>query len=147
MATETWSATANRSGAALTTELNALATGSYSGVGPELDNATNKDVYCVAVLACDWVSAPTLNATVSLFAVCAIDGSNYEDGSASLRYPQDSFCGVFQVYNTTAAQLMATKPFLLRPFKTKFAVLNSSGQNMPATGTTVQFYTFNRDIN
>lgn len=146
MATEKWSAGTSRSGAALTTELNALATGSYSAVGPELDNGTNLDVWCIAVLSCDWVSAPTLNATVSLFAVVAVDGTNYEDGSSSLRYPQDSFCGVFQVYNTTAAQLVATKPFMLRPFKTKFAVYNQSGQNMPASGTTVSFYTFNRTI-
>lgn len=145
MATENWSASTSR-GNLLTTQLNALANGSYSAVGTELDNATNKDRFAVAVLTCTWGSAPTLNATVELYAVCAVDGTNYEDGSASLRYPYDAFCGVFQCYNNTSAQILVTRPFELRPFKTKFAVYNGSGQNMPASGTTVGIYTFNRTI-
>ena len=145
MPTEKWSSGTSR-GTLLTTELNALANGSYSAVGTELDNATNLDRFAIAILDCDWVSATTLDAVVNLYAVCAPDGTNYEDGSASLRYPYDSFCGVFQVYNTTAAQKLITRPFELRPFKTKFAVYNGSGQNMPASGTTVTVYTFNRVV-
>lgn len=146
MATEKWSAGTARSGAALTTELNALADAAYSGVGPELDNATNLDVWCIGVLSVDFVAASDLNAPISLYAVVAVDGTNYEDGSASIRYPQDSFVGIFQVYNTTAAQLLVTKPFMLRPFKTKFAVYNQSGEAFPATGSTMTPYTFNRTI-
>lgn len=146
MATELWSAGTLRTGAALTTELNALADSGYSAVGPLLDNSVNLDRFCIAVCAVDFVSAPTLNSVISLFAVVAVDGTNYEDGGASLRYPDDSYCGVFQNFNTMAAQLFVTKPFELRPFKTKFALLNQSGQAFPATGSTVNFYTFNRTI-
>src|SRR5262245_62898516 len=109
MSTELWSSATHRSGADLTTELDALGTLSYSAVGPELANQTNLDIWCIAVLSVDFVSAPGLNEVVQLFAVVAVDGTNYEDGGASLRYPQDSFCGVFQVFNTTSAQVMATR--------------------------------------
>lgn len=145
LATELWAAAVSR-GNLLTTQLNALANGSSSAVGTELDNSVNLDVYGIAVLSVTFGSSPTLNAVCSLYAVCAVDGTNYEDGSASLRYAQDAFVGVFQVYNNTSAQILVTKPFLLRPFKTKFAVGNASGQAFPATGTTVGIWTFNRTL-
>jgi len=146
MSTEKWSAATHRSGADLGTELNSLTDGSYTAVGPELDNSSNLDRFCIAVLSVDFASAPTLNSIMQLFAVCAVDGTNYEDGSSSLRYPQDSFVGVFQFFNTGNAQVLATKPFELRPFKTKFAALNQSGQSFPASGSTITIWTFNRTI-
>lgn len=145
MPTEKWSSGTSR-GNLLTTQLDALANTTYSAVGTELDNATNLDRFAIGVLSITWASNPTQDAVINLYAVVAADGTNYESGSSSYRYPYDSFCGVFQAYANTSAQILVTRPFELRPFKTKFAVYNGSGFAFPASGTTVTIYTFNRTV-
>lgn len=145
MSTELWTAGVSR-GNVLSTELNSLANAGLTAVGAELANQTNLDVWAIAVLSVTFGSAPTLNSICALYAVCAVDGTNYESGSATIRYPQDSFVGSFQLYNSTSALIYASKPFMLRPFKTKFALLNNSGQAFPASGSTVALWTFNRSI-
>lgn len=146
MSTELWTAATHRSGADLGTQLNSLASVSYSGVGAALDNSVNLDVWGIAVLSVQFGSAPNLDELVQLFGVVAVDGTNYEDGSSSLRYPQDSYLGVFQCYNTTNAQVLCTKPFQLRPFKTKFAAYNGTAQAFPASGSTITIWTFDRSM-
>jgi hypothetical protein len=142
---ELWQAATSR-GNVLTTELNSLADAASTVVSSAIDNSVNLDIFAVAVLSVTYGSAPNLDSICSLFAVCAPDGTNYENGSNSVRYPEDSFVGVFQLFNVTSAQILVTKPFELRPFKTKFALKNSAGQSMAASGNTVALFTFNRTI-
>ena len=147
MNTENWSALTSR-GTVLTTELNSIASLAYSGLGTAIDNGTNLDVYGVARLSLTAFGvSPTLDGTIELYALCALDGANYEDGSSSLRYPQDALVGVFQVYNNTSAQLLDCKPFVMNPAKTKFGIFNNTSQALAASGNTVTLYTFNRVLN
>lgn len=144
MSTEKVSVLADR-GDVLTTELDALANGSFSAVGTELANQTNKDRFAVAELEVDFVSAPTDFSTCDLYAVTALDGTNYPDGGGATRPSQEQFVASFQLLATTSAQRLHSAPFELLGGKTKFILKNNSGQAFPASGSTVRLYTFNRE--
>lgn len=143
MATEKFGAATDR-GDLLTTELNALADGGQSVGGTELDNATNKDRWAVAVLNLDTVAATDALAVCELFQIIAPDGTNYEDSTV---VTETARCATFQVAAVATAQRIVSNPFRLRgPFKTKFILKNRSGEAFPATGSTVEIHTFNREI-
>lgn len=143
MATEKYTAATDR-GDLLTTELNALANNTQSAVGTALANQTNLDRWCIAVLNVDFVSAPTALSVCELFMVVAPDGTNYEDSTV---IPETARVATFQLAATTAVQKVVSNPFRLRgPFPHKPILMNRSGQAFPASGSTVEFHTFNRDI-
>jgi hypothetical protein len=143
MATEKWSAATARANQ-LTTELNALADGSYSAAGTALDNATNRDRFGLAELTATFASAPTADAPLHLYAVVAPDGTNYCDGGGSVRPPDAVYLGTFQARAVTTAQRMVTRRFELPPTLMKFVLYNGCGQAFPATGSVVNLYTFNK---
>lgn len=146
MATEKWAAFTSRS-TVLTSEMDSLINGAYTAAGTELDNGTNLDRFAVAVLLFKALaSAPDLNSVCRLYAIAAIDGTNYEDGSASLRPTEATFCGVFQVYNNTSDQRLRTAPFELVPSKQKFILFNGTGKTFAASASTVTIFTTNRTI-
>jgi hypothetical protein len=143
MATEKFTAATDR-GDLLTTQLDALADGAQSVGGTELDNATNKDRWAVAVLNVDTASATDALAVAELFQIIAPDGTNYEDATVVAELAR---CATFQFAAVATAQRMVSNPFRLRgPFKTKFILKNRSGEAFPASGSTVEIHTFNRDI-
>ena len=143
MATELFTAATDR-GDLLTTELDNLANNGQTAVGTELDNATNKDVWAIAVLNVQFGSSPTALSVCELFAVVAVDGTNYEQSTV---IPETARLGTFQLRATTSSQRIASNRFRLRgPFKTKFMLVNRSGQAFPASGSTVEIHTFNRDL-
>ena len=147
MATEKQSTLTAR-GTVLDTQLNALANATYCALGSvEHDNSDNLDLWAIAELYVTYGTNPTVNTPVHLFGIKAPDGTNYQDGTASLRPPDDSFLGTFQLYNNTSAQRLYTRPFRLLPVKYKFMVYNLAGQAMGATGNTVKLFTYNRTIN
>lgn len=146
MATEKNSGVTDR-GSVLTTELNSLANGSYSAAGAAYDNTTQLDTWAIAEMLLKGISTPTLNAPIHLYAVSAPDGTNYEDGSSSLRPPDDSYVGTFQVYNNSSDQRLQTRPFKLKPVKMKFILYNGCGQAFAASANVVKLFTFNRTIN
>lgn len=149
MATEKHTAATDRS-AVLTTELDSLASGSYSGPGPAIDNASNKDVWAIAELQVDFASGPNLGSVCQLYAVISRDGTNYEQGGATgggIAPPEAALVASFQLDDTTAAQRVMSNPFRWRgPFKHKFILRNRSGQSFPASGSTVSVSSYNRDI-
>lgn len=147
MATEKQSTFTDR-GSVLTTQLNSLATATYCALGSvEHDNSANLDMWAIAELYVTFGTNPTLNSPVHLYGIKAPDGTDYQDGTASLRPPDDTFLGTFQLYNNTSAQRLYTRMFRLLPVKYKFIVYNGSGQTMAASGNTVKLFTNNRTIN
>lgn len=145
MATEKWSDFSAR-GAVLTTEMDSLANGSRSVLGTEVDNNANNDRFAVLELVTQFGSSPTDYSTIDVYMVPAVDGTNYGDGSDTVRPSQDDFVGAFQLRATTSQQRLFTKPFELLPCKFKFLVYNGSGQSMGGTGNSLNLHTFNREI-
>ena len=62
----------------MTTELDALASGSAAIASAAVDNDLG-DLYCALELAVDFVSAPGEGEAIDLFFVRLVDGTNYED--------------------------------------------------------------------
>ncbi len=141
--TEKWAAFTNR-GTVLTTEMNSLINAAYTAVGTVIDNSVNLDRFGCLLLSSTWGSAPVLNSVCRMYALVALDGTNYEDGGSSVRPTEAAFCGVFQLQNVTSAQLVRTPMFELVPSKTKFVLFNGSGQTMAASASTVTLFTTNR---
>src|SRR5882762_8352626 len=100
MATEKVSAFTAHTGL-ISTQLDSLADGDYSDGGTVLDNGTNLDRFAYAELHVTFGSAPTNKAPIDLYAVLAQDGTNYSDGSSSVRPAAMQYLGTFQVSDTT----------------------------------------------
>lgn len=122
----------------MTTELNSLANGSRaisSAIGAD---ATAANLLGDFELAVTFGTAPTLDNTVDLYLVRAADGTNYEDGNATIRPASNAFAGSFQLRNVTTAQRIVIRDVPLPPGLWKAVVLNSSGQAFPASGSTLK---------
>lgn len=137
-----WQGFASR-GNVLSTELNSLTNGSRSAAGGQIDNATNLDTYGLLVLSTTFGTNPSSGGRLSIYMIFAADGTNYCDGSASVDPGGDRFiCDIF-LTATTSAQIKFSCIFALVPSKTKFIALNSSGQTMAASSSTIGLFTTN----
>jgi hypothetical protein len=145
MATVKWAGWTSRS-TVLTTELNALANDGRSAAGTEIDNGTNKDRWGKLEMSVTFGTAPSAGGYVELYAVTAPGGTNYDDGSDSVDPGAHKLIDRIPVRATTNAQRLTGRVIPLEPAKTKFLLLNKSGQAFPATGSTVTLYTTNEDV-
>ncbi len=142
---ETWTAVEDR-GELFSTQIDSLASGSYSAVGTEIDNGTELARFGVAVLTIDFVSAPDADSPMHLYLIPKTDGTNYADGGGSVRPPPASYAGTFELRAVTTAQVVQTKRFELPPCDFKAVLYNGSGQPVPSSGNSCKLYTFNRNI-
>jgi len=145
MATEKWDGFTSR-GTVLTTELNALANNGRSAAGTEIDNGTNKDVFGQLELQVTFGTAPTAGGFVEIYMVNALDGTNYEDGSNTVDPGTHKLVDRIPVRAVTTAQRLNGRMLTLEPTKTKFLLVNGSGQAFPASGSTLTLYTTNRTV-
>lgn len=145
MATEKWAAYTSR-GNVLSTELNSLADGSRTAAGTEVDNSTNKDVFGRLALSVTFDTAPSAGGYVEIYAVNALDGTNYEDGSNSVDPGTHKLLDRIPLRSVTTEQRLTGRRFEFDPSKTKFLLYNGSGQAFPASGSTLTLYTTNRTV-
>lgn len=146
MATEKWAGLADR-GNILATELNSLASGSRSNVGTEYDNSTNKDCWGQLEFVLTFASAPSaIDPYVLVYMVNSLDGTTYEDGSNTVDPGAHKLIDRIPVRAVVGPQILHSRLFTLKSAKTKFMVLNGSGQALAASGSYVKLYTDNRAI-
>ena len=135
-----WDAAIESQGTVLTTELNNLADGAWSAAGTEYDNSADLIQYFKLRLAVDFVSAPSTGGFVSVYAITALDGTNYETLDSDNDPRAGKLVATIEVIDTTAAQIRDSGIFSLPPCKTKFILKDSTGQAFPASGSTVTLY-------
>ena len=145
MATEKWAAYTSR-GNVLSTELNSLASAGRSAAGTEVDNGANLDMFGVLELSVTFGTAPVAGGHVEIYMVTAPDGTNYEDGSNSVDPGTHKLIDRLPVRAVTTAQRLTGRMIPLLPEKTKFLLINGSGQALPASGSTLTLYTTNRTV-
>lgn len=133
----------------LATELNALANNNVSGVsgagtGVIFDNTTNLDILADLHMLVTFGSAPTAGGTIELHAYNSLDGgTNYATSlAAGATLPNDPPVSVGIINGTATAQVIQFLGVVIRPGKTKFAIVNKAGVATPATGTTVVLYPY-----
>jgi hypothetical protein len=141
MASFKWVASASR-GNVLTTELNALANGAFSAVGPAYDNTTNLDEWG----ACD-ITLPSIISTagayLQIFLAVSLDGTTYEDAPSATNPGSHQLVATVSLTAATSAKRTMTAWFRLPPNKFKFVLKNASGVALAATVNTVALYTAN----
>ncbi len=141
-----WQTSPNSRGNVLSTELNALANGSRTNAGTAVDNSTNLDKFGYLELNVDFVSAPSAGAYCTIYMVMSLDGTNYADGSSSVDPGADASIITIPILASTAAQNKQVGPIPLPPSKFKLILENSTGQPFPATGSTLELFTANDEI-
>jgi hypothetical protein len=124
----------------LTTELDSLINIGKELSG-EIDNSTGGtlDLFDEVLLYTGTFGAtPSADATVELFLLESLDGTNYEDGSDSVYPAFANLVGVFNIREVTTAQNHVIRGIELPPSKFKYLIRNRSGQNMPSSGNTLE---------
>jgi hypothetical protein len=141
-----WDASANSRGNVLSTELNSLADTSRTNAGTEVDNSTNLDTYGLLELNVTFGSAPDGDASVIIYLLSAPDGTNYAQGSSSVDPGPDTMVVSMKINASTSAQRKISKPFLIPPTPIKFILENQTGQAFPGSGSTLELFTFNEEV-
>ncbi|HOQ61080.1 MAG TPA: hypothetical protein PKZ08_10700 [Vicinamibacterales bacterium] len=142
-----WSALGTHTELIATASLKNLANG--AGVlGAEVDNSVGSQ-YAYVELSCKGASAFSAGGYVGIWLVHAVDGTNYEDGSATgpvtPARPADI---VIPVRATTAQQRQVVGPVLWPPGKFKALLVNATGQAFTNADNenTLYYRTFNDNL-
>lgn len=138
-----WQALFTARGNVISTEINSLADSTRAIGTTALDNGVNNDQYGKLQLDVVFGVAPSAGGYVNIYAVYAPDGTNYEDGSASVAPAATNLVAAIPVRAITTAQKLTTRLFLIEPAPVKFIVENKAGQAMAATGNTLKLFTTN----
>jgi len=120
-----------------TTGLNSLAANaSFLGAAVGADNA-DANLYGDFELVVTYGTGPTVDTEVRLYLIRSADGTNYEDGTSSVRPPSSAAVGGFQVRAVTSAQRMVIRDVLIPPGLWK-PLLTNVNQAMAASGNTLK---------
>ena len=121
---------------ALTTDLNSLANGSASAASAALDNTSNLDLYHdLTLTVAAQGSARSAGATVSVYLVMALDGTNYDDVNATTA----ELVAVFPLDAATTARQATRRDIPVPPGLFKYFVVNNTGQAFAASGSLLEF--------
>ena len=128
-------------GTVLGTELNGLVTTARSNAGAVYAGDTIKQRFGKLEMQVTFASAPDAGGYVEIYAVTSLDGTNYEDGSNSVNPGTHKLIDRIPVRDATGAQRLQGRMFPLEPGKTRFMLANHTGQDFPASGSSVVLYT------
>ena len=119
----------------LTTELNSLSNGSVSSASSAVDNSSALDLFCdfTFTIATQGGSRST-GATVSVFMVQALDGSNYDDVQVTC----SQLVAVFPLDAATTARQCSVRDVPVPPGLYKLFILNSTGQAFASSGNILE---------
>lgn len=132
----------------LSTELNSLATTAGCDPSAALSNATELDLYVDLEMVVTFGSAPTVGTTLDVYLVRSVDGTNYEDASATGPIlPANGYAGSFTLRAVTTAQRMVIPQVLCPPRDFKVMVLNNAtSQTTAASGNTLKGYFYHLGV-
>lgn len=135
MATTTHKAYTAAIASILTTELNTLASGSASAASAAVDNTSNLDLYVDLTLTVDAQgSSRSSGATVAVYLIMALDGTNYDDTNATTA----ELVAVFPLDAATTARQSTRRDIPVPPGLFKFFVVNSTGQAFAGSGNILE---------
>lgn len=123
----------------MTTELNSLADNARA-ISGEIDNSSVLYLFDDV----EWYNAalgytPSTGAVVELYLIRVdLDGTDYEDGDASIVPPASNLVGVFNIRANSAAQKHILRQIPIPPSKFKYLVVNLTGGALPSSGNTVR---------
>lgn len=141
-----------RSGGSLvtlaTTALNGMADG--AAVEVDVSNTTDLDILIDLELLMGWNVAPTADKTVNVYWRRSLDGTNFEDSSAT-RPPANGGVGSFVLNNVssssgTVKQRLILPGVALPPGNSKLVIVSAAGQTADSSGNTLRGLFYNPGI-
>lgn len=141
-----WDAAVVDEGDVLTTEMNSLAAAGLTAKGSAYDNTADLRQHFWAEFSGSFGSSPVAGQALVLYALRAMDGTNYEDGDASTTPPATAIVATFPVRASTSAQRIASTRFELPPCPVKFVLYNGTSQALSASGNTVGLYSATDEV-
>lgn len=120
------------------TDLNAVNfTNSSRKLSSAIDNSSQLYFWDDLELYCTFAATPSANATVELYLIPSIDGTNYTDGDASTDPPATTLVGVFPIRAVTSAQRVPVRGVQLPPGLFKYLIINRTGVASSGTSNTL----------
>lgn len=120
----------------LTTELNSLATATATVASAAIDNTSNLDLYHDLTLTIATMGvARSAGATVSVYLIPALDGSNYDDTNSTTA----ELVAVFSLDAATTARQSTRRDVPVPPGLFKYFAVNNTGQTLAASGNLVEY--------
>ena len=141
-----WEAAWVSRGTVLTTELNSLASGAFSALGPAYDNTTNLDQMAAIDFVLATFDPTTVPPSLALFMAQSLDGTNYEDAPSATNVGSHMRVLSLNVLDTSSAKRIITPRFWIPPGKVKFALYQLCGVAFNASGSTGTLYTTNDEV-
>lgn len=128
---------------ALGTELNSLANSGNSAASATIDNSGTRALYAdfELVLAAQGV-ARSAGATVSLYLLTSLDGTNFDDAHEVTAEP----AAVWALDAATNARRRTVRDVPIPPAPFRVFVRNSTGQAFAASGNTIRYRTHSVDV-
>lgn len=114
-----------------TTALNALASGAVVEI--DVANTTENDITADLELAVTFGTAPTADQTIDFYWRRTLDGTTFEDSSAS-RPPANGGLGSMPVAGINTAQRLILPGIIIPPLTSKLVLKNSTSQAFSASG-------------
>lgn len=112
-------------------------------LGSSVDNSTNLDRYLDLDLSFTCGTAPTANDVIEIYALYAIDGTNFEDGDATPTDPTKHAVAHVAARAVTSEQRQAVLNIPIAPYHFRLLLKSELDQNCTAT---VDARTHNEDI-
>lgn len=121
---------------ALTTELNSLANGSNSAASSAIDNSSALDLYHDLTLTLDTQGgARSAGATVVVYLVPAVDGTNYD----AVNETTAEIAAVFSLDAATTARQLTRRDVPVPPGLFKYFARNQTGQSFAASANLLEY--------
>lgn len=140
MATTKHTAYVQSAASALTTELNSLANATASAASGVIDNTSDLALFMdLELVIAAQGSARSTGASILVFMVHAIDGTNYGDVHETTAEP----VAMFPLDAATTARRSAARDIPIPPGLFKLFLLNNTGQALAASGSTLKYRTHN----
>lgn len=125
---------------ALTTQLNSLANNANTAASAEIDNTTDLNLYHDLTLTiATQGSARSAGATVTVYLIMALDGTNFDDVDATTA----EVAAVFPLDAATTARQATRRDIPIPPGKFKYFIRNTTGQALAASGNLLEYRAHN----
>ena len=137
----------------MSTELNSLADDGVAIDGADYDNATNEYTEASFLLYCAGFGGVPDGGGIELHAIYKVDGTHYGDsedgdvaGTAASLVNASTLVGMFTVRAANEDQYLQCMGVPLLPFAVRFALKNTTGQALAASGNTLGIYPYNPEV-
>lgn len=137
----------------MTTELNSLADNGVALDGADYDNATNKYTEASFLFYAAGFGGVPDGGPLELHAIYKVDGTNYGDsedgdvaGAPASLVNAATLVGIFTVRAANEDQYLQCMGVPLKPFAVRFAIKNTAGQALAASGNTLAIYPHNYEL-